>query len=1029
MDSKNLHRLFAAIALVVSFTTYYLTVQPTVPFWDCGEFTAAAVEQQVPHPPGAPLFLMIGKVFHLLPIGNSEDPGMRINMVSVTASAVTVWLLYLILVMGIRNLRKDPIESVGDAIAVYGSALVGALAYNFSDTFWFNGVESEVYALSSLFVQVVVYMMMRWNDEADKPGHERWLLGIAYLIGLSVGVHLLSILAIFSIVYLVYFKKYEFSWKSFAITSFISLVAFWIIYKFIITWMPAMLAGKLPFRNELREYLYDNNPLFTIISLAIVIAGIVGVAYGYKNKIQLLALGSLSFVMIILGYTTYTHIILRSEANPPMNENAPKSIQALLSYIGRDQYGEAPSYPRRYETGDRNKINNYRKKDSKGNYVYGEWYEPTSKTVTRKDGSSTSIPAITKVNTSGELNYFLKYQVYHMYWRYFLWNFVGRSSDLQDSDFAFFSTKEAEIRNFNSGFKSNFPIRFFGLPLILGLIGLFFQYKSDPKMWWVYLVMFLMMGMLATIAQNQQEPQPRERDYFYAGSFMVWCFWIGMGCYALIDYLQQKSKSFAIAGGIVVVSLIAAPVNMAMNGWKIHSRAGNYLPFDYSYNILQSCEKDAILFTNGDNDTFPLWYLQDVAGIRRDVRIVNLSLGNTLWYVDQLKNLEPWGAKKIPLSFSDESMRMDENEPGALSYSGGYAEEVSIPVPSDILKQYTTDPAVLAKGTMDFTFTGRNYGQENGKTYYLFQVQDKLIKDILTNVKFSRPIYFSTTSGYPGSETFVGLGDFCRLEGMVYRVCPARQKQTVGGVAINEEVMEKCMMNTLDDNTAYKEPHYGFKLRSLNDNTTYFDEHHRNYLDSYRRIYLQYAGYLLQEKRDKVHAKKVLDKLITSISPQQFPINYIDMMNIAEFYQVCGDQVTAKKFAQMIVDRTSELITTPAKMEFENGSKSPYYSPYLYQTDAYTILGNEPQAKSSLQMYIASISLDARANFRTDALKAKMLINNGNYAEAEKEIERIGAMYQANPSKMGELQELTRLRFNLMLMQGKSDTATGVMVQ
>lgn len=263
-----------------------------------------------------------------------------------------------------------------------------------------------------------------------------------------------------------------------------------------------------------------------------------------------------------------------------------------------------------------------------------------------------------------------------MYIRYFLWNFVGRSSDLQDAGWTFVSTKEADTKNFNSGYRDRFPVRFFALPLVVGLIGFFYHYRASRSMWFVYLVMFLMMGVLAAIAQNQQEPQPRERDYFYAGSFMVWCLWIGVGTYAIIEALSKRLSLRLAAVGGTALGLLAVPVNMAIGGWPIHSRAGNYVPFDYSYNILQSCEKDAILFTNGDNDTFPLWYLQDVAGIRRDVRIVNLSLGNTLWYIDQLKNLEPWGAKKVPISFPDSMLRTDEDSDQALSYSFGPAETV-----------------------------------------------------------------------------------------------------------------------------------------------------------------------------------------------------------------------------------------------------------------------------------------------------------------------------------------------------------------
>ncbi|MFM8178917.1 MAG: hypothetical protein ACKOAG_07015, partial [Candidatus Kapaibacterium sp.] len=373
-------------------------------------------------------------------------------------------------------------------------------------------------------------------------------------------------------------------------------------------------------------------------------------------------------------------------------------------------------------------------------------------------------------------------------------------------------------------------------------------------------------------------------------------------------------------GGVVLASIALVPFNMAVGGWKMHSRAGNYLPFDYSYNILQSCQKDAILFTNGDNDTFPVWYLQDVDGVRRDIRVVNLSLGNTLWYVDQLKNQSPWGAKKIPLSFSDESLRVDENNDKALSYELQEAKQVVIPVRPEILAGFTSDLQVIQRGTFDFVFAGGRYGDISGKPMYLNKVQDKLILDILKTTSFERPLYFSTTAGYPGSETFVGLSEFVRLEGMAYRICPVAQRGGSTGIAVNENVMDQCLMNTLPDDVFYKEQHYGFKLRNMNDSPVYFDEHHRNYLDSYRRIYMQYANYLLQEKRDKKRAVAVLDKLRAMISPKQFPMSYIDLLNVAEFYQMCGETEKAKEFAAMCAERTSAIIAKPALAEFENGS-------------------------------------------------------------------------------------------------------------
>lgn len=1007
-----IHRGFAVVALVVSLITYSLTVQPTVPFWDCGEFSAAAAWQQVPHPPGAPFFLAVGRIFHLfLPInGHPEwDTGIRINFVSVVASALTVWLLYLTIVKVIIHLRGRPIGDVGDALTVCGAALVGALALNFSDTFWFNGVESEVYASSSLLVQIIVYLMMVWNERADESGHERYLLAIAYLIGLSTGVHLLSILAIFSIVYLVYFRRYPTSPKNFMIATVVALAAFYLVYKVILMWVPTLLAGNLPFKNELREYYVENQTWVRLLALALIALIGYGAYYGAKRGKQTLQLACTAFLLMLLGYTTYAHVLLRANADPPMNENSPKTFRALVSYLGREQYGEAPLlFPRRYEMQDPQKISNYRK--------YGKWYEPSMKQVTRKDGRVVSIPELKRLNYAGELNYLWQYQINHMYIRYFLWNFVGRSSDLQDAGWTFVSTKEADIKNFNSGYRDRFPVRFFALPLIAGLIGFFYHMRTSRSMWFVYLVMFLMMGVLAAIAQNQQEPQPRERDYFYAGSFMVWCLWIGVGVYALIEKLAARVHAVPAAVIGTTAALVAVPVNMAVGGWPIHSRAGNYVPFDYSYNILQSCERDAILFTNGDNDTFPLWYLQDVAGIRRDVRVVNLSLGNTLWYIDQLKNLEPWGAKKVPISFPDSMLRTEEDSDQALTYSLGPAETVRVPVDQDILRRFTNDTAYINRGYMEWTFTGQRYGTEGGRQLYLIRVQDKLIRNIIETSRFTRPIYFSVTVGYPGSDVFVGLGDYLRLEGMAYRVCPVPQRPTVGGTAINDSILERCLMTDIPFDVAYTEPHYGFKFRNLNNSGVYYDEPTRNYLESYRRLFLQYAAYLLQERRDTKKTVAVLDRMNAVISPEQFPLNYIDMQNIAEFYWASGQLEKAQEYAKRLVERTTQLINNPAYADYESGARSPYYAPHLYLADGYLLLGRIKDAEQVLQSYRSIASDDPRIPVRLELLPIWELLSQKKYTEALAKLQQMQADYMLQPTKQAFASDLRRLIFDVELL-------------
>ncbi len=946
-----MNRIFGFLAFLVAMVTYTMTVQPTVPFWDCGEFSAASVWQQVPHPPGAPLFLMFGKLFQvLIPFG---DIGWRINMLSVVASAVTILLLYLITVKVILNFRKQSEMSNGDYIAVYGSALVGALAFTFSDTFWFNAVESEVYAATQLFTTIIIYLMMVWNEKADEEGSERYLLIIAYLMGLSTGVHLLALLTIFSIVLLVYFRKYKFSVKSFVYMGIIAVVTFFVVYPGIVKWIPALLSGHFPFKNEIGQYTTEGAwvPFVAIFGL---LAAVFGFYVGYKKNMPILKLSTLAFLMAVFGYTTYTQILIRSHSNSPMNENEPKNFAALTSYLGREQYGEQKSWPRRTDFQDQTKIDIYNSKDANGEYVYGEWIPPVGKPV-----MGYQVPSFEEVNTSGEINYMMKYQINHMYIRYFLWNFVGKTSDVQDAAHCFTDKSESNILNYKSGYADQFPVRFFALPLLFGLFGLFFHFWKDPKMAFTFLIMFLLMGVLATLQQNQQDPQPRERDYFYTGSFFLFTMWIGVGTYGLIDWLVKRKENVALSGGVILLSLLLVPVNMAMGGWKIHSRAGNYLPFDYSYNLLQSVEKDAILFTNGDNDTFPVWWLQDVAGVRRDVRIVNLSLGNTLWYVGQLKHREPWGAKKIPLTFTDASLMCKEDDPQALQPSRGPAEKVTIPVSSDILKQFTNDQEYIKNGKMEFTFVGSSRGDnkdEAGNPQFTFMVNNKLVKDIITQTKFERPVYFSITTG---SEVYSGLERFLRAEGMAMRVCPVPVELLTTGRS-NEEINDKCFLQVDNSNEYSLTPKYGFKFRNLSNKAVYYDEVHRNLMGSYRNLYLNYAIFTLEHNKDKKKTIRIIDEMNKNISIEQFPLFQSEELQVAMIYEKAGDMAKAKQFAEMCIKTCNEISNNPKMRDSRRRYRIPTMmeeiigQPGTFKTaaEAYTILGKYDEAKSSLMQLL-----------------------------------------------------------------------------
>jgi tetratricopeptide (TPR) repeat protein len=1044
MDNKTLHRIFAGLSFLLATVTYLMTVQPTVPFWDCGEFSSAAIWQQVPHPPGAPLFLMLGKVFHVLvPFG---DPGWKVNLVAVFSGAMTVLLLYLITVQVLVALRKSQPKDFGEALAYYGSAFIGAAAFTFSDTHWFNSVESEVYATSTLFVALIVWLMMQWHENADNPGHERYIILMAYLIGLSTGVHLLSILTVFSISMVIYFRRYKFDLKTFFLMGIVAVVIFFIIYPFIVKYIPALLAGHSVSRNEAREYNIEDSTFLRLIALAVIVAAGVGLWWGLQKKNHILNIVTTSFLFIILGYTTYTQILLRSNANPPMNENEPKNFSKLASYLGREQYGEAPMWPRRYQSEDRF-VQRYLEKNPDGTYVYGDWYAPGRKEVRRSDGEGFLLPEFDRINSAGEFAYMWKYQMGHMYFRYFGWNFVGRNSDVQDAGVAWLNVdRQVETMNYNSGYKEEFPVRFFALPLFVGLVGLFFHFYRDPKVASSYFVLFLMTGVLAALQQNQQDPQPRERDYFYAGSFLVWAIWIGMGTFGLIEYLGNKKIKAAIAAAMIAVMFAIVPVNMAANGWKIHSRAGNYLPFDYSYNILQSVEENAIVFTNGDNDTFPVWWLQDVAGVRRDVRIVNLSLGNTLWYVDQLKNRQPWGAEKIPLTFPDESLQVeDENSPIALQHDFGEPTPLTIPVKPEILAEYTDDENVINSGVFQWTWEGRPHREMEGKMIHLFRIQDKVVRDILEQTRFERPVYYSNTVG---PDAYCGLEPFFRYEGMAMRICPVRQQKPGIIEPLNTEVMEKTIMNINNSEEFSKTHKYEFKLRNLNNPDIYYDEVHRRLMMTYRSLYLAYSVNRLEVAQDKEKAAAILDTMNKYISPDQFPMEFDSEFRVAQMYDKAGRPDQAKEFEDRALKSCQVLIDNrnlrPEIKLYE--AMGRYRGPYRVAAEIYRErkeYDNAMEVLKELMLLTRELAQQYRASpgesqllqramadisFVLDELAIDKAVHVGGNEAGIQKAEELIRQYSGsqNPVEMQKVQ-IIRARMNELMREKQADTvAAGV---
>ena len=761
MNHKMINRGIAAALFVLAEVIYLMTMAPTLSFWDCGEFIATAYTLGVPHPPGAPFFLLVGRLFSMIPF--FEDIGARVNLLSTLSASATVTLTYLIIVRLIVMYRKTEPGSWDtlEKLSAYGGAAVGALSLAFSDSFWFNAVETEVYAPSLFFTALAVWFIVRWYDEEHEEGCERWLMAAMYVIGLSIGVHLLSLLAIFAVIMVYYYKKYEVTPLSFLMMMLAGSAAFLLVYIGIIKGLPVLM-----------QYASWGGMVFLLGGIIYV------VYYAHTRRLRLLHTISMSLFLLVVGYTSYALIYVRANASPPINENNPSTGDAFFSYLNREQYGDFPLWPRRWSV------------DPLHQYFYQQY--------------------------SSDTDYFLRYQVSHMYLRYLGWQFIGRESESEGAGVDW--------------------SQLWGLPFLVGIFGAVSHIRREWKMGSVVTALFILTGAALVVYLNQTEPQPRERDYSYTGSFFAFAVWIGIGAESLLSKIRKRISEAAIRQALTIAALggLLFLVNgrMLFANYHTHDRSGNYVPWDWAWNILQSCEKDAILFTNGDNDTFPLWYLQEVEGIRTDVRVVNLSLANTGWYLEQLKNTSPNGAKKIVFSLSDEELR-------EISYVAIQPVEVDLPAgqrKEELVKEYKAAGLDVPETLVDtlrwqvmpsVTFRGQGF----------LRPQDVAVYEILMNNFTTRPICFAVTVG---RDNLLGIDEYLRLDGLAYKVVPAKNTEDGNFVGASQLWTNLCSV---------------FRYRNLNNPAVYIEETSRRLSGNYKPLFASLAVELAKNPEGELNVR------------------------------------------------------------------------------------------------------------------------------------------------------------------------------
>lgn len=966
MNFNRLNIITGWIVFAIASVVYLLTIEPTASFWDCGEFIATAKNMEIGHPPGASFWMLLSKFFSLFAFGNVMAIAKSMNVMSALASGFTIlFLFWSITHLARKIISKNNEPGAGDLYAIMGAGLVGAFAYTFSDSFWFSAVEAEVYAMSSLFTAAVFWAILKWESVADEPRSDRWLVLIAYLMGISIGVHILNLLAIPAIVLVYYFKKYPVTRNgviaaiigSFALLAVLMLVVIQFTLK-VASWFELFFinVAGLPFN-------------FGVLIFVLLLGG--GLFYGIwwssrKGKV-LLNTVFLMLTFIMIGYSSIMILPIRSAANPPLDENNPDNTLSLLSYVNREVYGQRPLFYGEYYNAPvvdyKDGKNFYYKKDGKylvsdtrTEYVYDSRfttffprmyntqdpkYEQAYKVWGRIKGRALTVQGqdgkdeVRMVPTFVEnVRFYFRYQLGHMYFRYFMWNFSGRQSDEQgygDIKSGNWITGIKFIDAMRLGPQDDLPKsitenkgrnKYFALPLILGLLGAWFYYQKHRKDFWIVTLLFVMTGAAIIVYLNEVPVTPRERDYVYVGSFYAFAIFIGIGILYLWDLLKKKLDPKMAAMVVTGAGLLAVPVLMASQNWDDHDRSGRRTAHDFAYNYLIGLDKNALIFTNGDNDTFPLWYIQEVEGVRTDVRVCCMPFLPQDWYIDQLKRTY-YDSKALPISMTFEQYRQGKR---------GYVpilKEITEPYNLKDLVEYATseDPRALRSST-----TGRQFSVIPGAIFKLPVNKEKVLQtgtvassraakidsaivwnmgqdqiykdelvilDILAHNNWERPMYYTT----PRQSGSVKLDSYLELQGLSYRLIPIKgESQTAMSGMLNTDIMYENLMNK-------------FKYTNLENPKVYQDETCRRMMQNMKNNFNRLAATLIAEGKTE-KAAEVLAKLEKCMPMKVMGYSYLDVENANLWYRVGNKEKgrEVSKFAfDNIKDNVDYFFSLPAK--------------------------------------------------------------------------------------------------------------------
>jgi Protein of unknown function (DUF2723) len=929
----------------IALITYWLTFEETASYWDCGEFIAVSYKLEVSHPPGAPLFMLVARVFSFLAMGDKTMVAYWINTLSVIGGAFTILFLFWSItllgrkVIGINKITEIPPDKT---LLLMGAGLVGALSYTFSDSFWFSAVEAEVYSMSSFFTALVVWIILKWDVIEDEAKANRWLILLAYMIGLSIGFHLLNLLSLPALGLIYYFKKFKPTFWGIVAALAISGGIIIFINDFIIPGLPTLAGGfEVFFVNNLSLPFGSG----VLVFMTLLVTGLVlGIRYSQRSDSPILNTFLLSTAFILIGYSSYATIVIRANFDTPINENAPKDVMSFVRYLKREQYGSRPLIYGPYFTArlaepyfiegapvyTKGK-DKYEITDHKTDYVYDQyailpraWSPEHKATYENLMGlGEGQVPTF-----MDNMRYMFQHQIGTMYVRYFFWNFAGRESDEQGARWLtpldwFDDDIPAAIKD-NRG-RNNF----FMIPFVLGLLGMFCQIVKDTKNFAVIGLLFILLGVAIVVYLNSPPVEPRERDYIYAGSTYAFTFWIGLSVLLIAEgfgYFIRNTKAAAVAATFVG---LLAPGIMLAEGWDDHDRSDRFFSVDSAKNYLESCAPNAILFTGGDNDTFPLWYAQEVEGIRTDVRVVVLSYYNTDWYIDQtmhkMNDSEPFpytlslkqyiqggpndylrynGKDNIKLLDAKEYIKaLSKDLPGLRGDDGNILPSRTFALPVDTAR--VAELGFISKEQKPYVTPMMTWKLTKGG----LEKKDLAILDVMTTNNWERPIYFNPTSL---AQINMDLSQYAIQEGMASRLIPARNPTP-----------EKEYVNT---SVAYDNMINKFGYRGLDDPNVYYNEDYRGFVQNHRSALNSLSEALLNEyeretagatevvakeagaddKKEK--AKKVLLFSLDRMPDKAVPYD-LTLTTTVELLFRLGEKEKALEIANIISGRADEMAT------------------------------------------------------------------------------------------------------------------------